>query len=327
MAEGDGAGLSVVRTADGSVTFRSERFGEHFHSLQGAWREAIAKFVLPTGLVGLAGDRGRCGEPIVLLDVCYGLGYNTAAALGAIWMADPACRVRWFGLELDGAVPRAAIAPLREYLAAQVAAGELSAAVADRVGAVVESVAVAGVATDPAGAMGGGFVPITGSLLLGDARQTVAQVAEAMAADGVGADAIFFDPFSPPRCPQLWTVEFIGAIAACLAPTGRLATYSCAPAVRAALQLAGLTVGPSEPFGRRWPGTIAAIAPEPPFDPLDPREQEHLQTRAAVPYRDPTLADSADMILERRDREQAASPLEPTSRWKRRWFGDCRAKF
>jgi tRNA U34 5-methylaminomethyl-2-thiouridine-forming methyltransferase MnmC len=322
-ADGDGAGLSVVRTADGSVTFRSERFGEHFHSLQGAWREAIAKFVVPTNLVGLARDRGE----IALLDVCYGLGYNTAAALGAIWMVNPACRVRWFGLELDGAVPRAAIAPLRDCLAAQVAAGELSAAVADRVGAVVESVAmgggfapIAGVAADPA-------VAIAGSLLLGDARRTVATVAEAVATDGFAADAIFFDPFSPPRCPQLWTVEFIGAIAGCLAPAGRLATYSCAPAVRAAMQLAGLTVGPSEPFGRRWPGTIAAIAPEPPLDPLDPREQEHLRTRAAVPYRDPTLADSAAMILERRDRDQAASPLEPTSRWKRRWFGDCRAKF
>ncbi|GAB4342142.1 MAG: MnmC family methyltransferase [Cyanophyceae cyanobacterium] len=315
-ANGDGAGLARVRTADGSVTFRSERFGEHFHSLQGAWREAIAKFVLPTGLVGLARDRGE----IALLDVCYGLGYNTAAALGAIWQVNPTCRVRWFGLELEGAVPRAAIAPLRDCLAAQVAAGELSAAVADRVGAVVESVAMAGVATDPAGA-------IAGSLLLGDARQTVSRVAEAVAADGFAADAIFFDPFSPPRCPQLWTVEFIGAIAACLAPTGRLATYSCAPAVRAALQLAGLTVGPSPPFGRRWPGTIAAIAPEPPLDPLDPREQEHLRTRAAVPYRDPTLADAAEIILARRDREQAESPLEPTSRWKRRWFGDCRAKF
>ena len=49
-------------------------------------------------------------------------------------------------------------------------------------------------------------------------------------------------------------------------------------------------------------------------------EQEHLQTRAAVPYRDPKLIDSPEAIIKRRELEQQASDLEPTSRWRKRWF-------
>jgi tRNA U34 5-methylaminomethyl-2-thiouridine-forming methyltransferase MnmC len=53
--------------------------------------------------------------------------------------------------------------------------------------------------------------------------------------------------------------------------------------------------------------------------PLSVRSQEHLQTRAAVPYRDPQLCDPAEVILDRRRIEQQESSLEQTSRWHKRW--------
>ncbi len=52
---------------------------------------------------------------------------------------------------------------------------------------------------------------------------------------------------------------------------------------------------------------------------LSQAEKEHLLTRAAIPYRDPQLKDSAEAILKRRQLEQQASSLEPTSRWRKRW--------
>ena len=58
------------------------------------------------------------------------------------------------------------------------------------------------------------------------------------------------------------------------------------------------------------------------LEPLSRRSQEHLQTRAAVPYRDPQLSDPAPVILHRRRLEQAASSLEPTSQWKKRWLNN-----
>ncbi|MGF1493071.1 MAG: tRNA (5-methylaminomethyl-2-thiouridine)(34)-methyltransferase MnmD [Microcoleaceae cyanobacterium] len=282
--------LKLHPTDDGSFTFFSANFNEYFHSYAGAKQEAIVKFVEPLQLVEKAMQ-----PELGLLDVCYGLGYNTAAALEAIWAVNPRCQIHWYGLELETIVPETAIAHnlLNSYsepipqLLTQVAAG--NALKAER---------------------------FQGQLLLGDARKMIQLVMQS----GFRADAIFLDPFSPPTCPQLWTVEFIDLLAQLLKPAGRIATYSCAAAVRTALMTADLKIGASSPFGRRTPGTIASLLDEA-LPPLSQSEQEHLQTRAAVPYRDPQLRDSAVEIHQRRRQEQQGrTDLEPTSQWKKRWI-------
>jgi tRNA U34 5-methylaminomethyl-2-thiouridine-forming methyltransferase MnmC len=277
--------LQPQPTGDGSYTFVSTTFGEAFHSHYGARQEAEHKFVIPTALATAAQRPQLC-----LLDICYGLGYNSAAALHAIWAVNPQCHVTLYGLELNAAVPQAAIAhgllnqwpdPIPTALAHL---AQQQAVERDRLQA---------------------------KLCLGDARQQIQTLA-------IQADAIFLDPFSPPRCPQLWTVEFLALVARRLAPTGSLATYSCSAAVRRALSLAGLALGSTPAVGRRSPGTIARWQPQD-LPPLSPQEQEHLHTRASIPYRDPNLTDTTAAILARRAQEQAASSLEPTSRWKARW--------
>ena len=290
MTEADTlTGLTPQPTADGSFTFVSADFGEAFHSSHGARQEAEQKFVMPTRLADLAAARSH----LKLLDVCYGLGYNTAAALATIWAVNPDCQVSWQGLELNAAVPKAAIAhgllnqwpsPIPDLLCQL---SDVQQAVGDR---------------------------FQGQLYLGDARQQLPFILQS----GFQADAIFLDPFSPPHCPQLWTVEFLGLVARCLTPTGRLATYSCAAAVRTALLMAGLKIGATPAFGRRSPGTVASYQSED-LPPLSQQEQEHLQTRACIPYRDAHLDATAEDILQRRQAAQAQSDLEPTSRWKARW--------
>lgn len=274
-------------TADGSVTFFSSEFGEAFHSQGGAAQEAAGKFIGPCGLRSLPQRQNQ----IRIFDVCYGLGYNSAAALAAIWGVNPDCRVELIAFDIDDQPARAATAHLDPWPATLHPL-------------LIRLSQDHQVETST----------LTARLHLGDARQTLPAVIRA----GKQADAIFLDPFSPPKCPQLWTVEFLGFVAQGLAPTGTLATYSCAAAVRAALQLARLDVGPSPGVGRKAPGTIARW-PGQPLPTLSRQEEEHLATRAAVPYRDPSLQDPAPMILARRQEEQATSPLEPSSHWKRRW--------
>ncbi|GAP98787.1 tRNA (5-methylaminomethyl-2-thiouridine)(34)-methyltransferase MnmD [Leptolyngbya sp. NIES-2104] len=276
-------------TRDGSYTFFSEEFGEAFHSYQGAKTEAFQKF---SDAIDLQ-QRAKQSE-IKLLDVCYGLGYNTAAAIEVIRKINPTCNIEIYGLELDPTVPIGA-APLLQHWSTDVQT-------------VLESLAKQHSYQDN---------HLKAQLLIGDARQTIQQL------NHFQADAIFFDPFSPRRCPQLWTVEFFKLVAQCLAPDGKLATYSRSASVRTALIEAGLQIG-TIPLGELhlphdWAqGTIAAWSAET-LQPLSQMEQEHLNTRAAIPYRDRTLHDAAEEILERHEQEQRSSTVESTSSWRRRW--------
>ncbi|MHC5768259.1 MAG: tRNA (5-methylaminomethyl-2-thiouridine)(34)-methyltransferase MnmD [Nostoc sp.] len=283
-------------TADGSFTFVSQEFGESFHSHSGAQQESFCKFVEPTQLATAA------QKPILrLLDVCYGLGYNTAAALQTIWAVNPSCCVEVIGLELNPAVPRAAIA---HQLFDNWNCNYIE---------ILKKLAFEHQVQTPC---------LKAKLLIGDARTTIALVGQS----SFWADAIFLDPFSPPQCPQLWTVEFIKQLSLCLHPDGLLATYSCAPAVRTALLAAGLVIGSTPPVGRRSPGTVATHSKnaeskdDSPLTTLSEVEKEHLLTRATIPYRDPQLSDPTEVIVRRRQQEQQTSCLEPTSHWRKRWL-------
>lgn len=280
-------------TNDGSFTFFSEEFGEAFHSRYGAKAEAFEKFAKATCLAEKAKQSSLC-----LLDVCYGLGYNTAAALEVIWTVNPNCFVEVVGLELDATVPLAAIAPsfLEQWL--------------PKVQTVLTAIAQTHHAQTP---------QVNAQLLIGDARQTIQTVYES----NFQADAIFFDPFSPRRCPQLWTVDFFKYVTRCLAPRGTLATYSRSASVRSAMLEAGLQIG-TIPLGETYlphewsQGTVGSFTDQT-LQPLTQMEQEHLKTRAAIPYRDPSLSSSATEICDRHKAEQSASQLESTSSWRRRW--------
>jgi tRNA U34 5-methylaminomethyl-2-thiouridine-forming methyltransferase MnmC len=278
-------------TQDGSFTFFSEKFGEAFHSYQGAKTEAFQKFSSAIALHKKAEQ-----STIKLLDVCYGLGYNTAAAIEVIHKINPNCSIEIYGLELDATVPIGAVVP------------QLLQHWSSKVQVILKLLAHEHECTQR---------NVKAKLLIGDARQTIQQLAEFQ------ADAIFFDPFSPRKCPQLWTIEFFQEVARCLAPTGKLATYSRSASVRTALIAAGLKIG-TIPLGEfhlphDWSqGTIAAWTDKS-LHPLSQMEQEHLHTRAAISYRDRTLQDSAEEILARHELEQRSSQAESTSSWRRRW--------
>jgi tRNA U34 5-methylaminomethyl-2-thiouridine-forming methyltransferase MnmC len=292
-------------TADGSLTFFSEEFNELFHSHFGARQESFQKFVVPTQL------ENQAVKPVLrLLDICYGLGCNTAAALETIWAINPNCNVEIIGLELNSTVPKAAISH-NIYRSWGCKYTSILAELANN-----------------------NYVEkhnLKATLLIGDARRTIQQIHKS----GFQADAIFLDPFSPPQCPQLWSAEFIKCVSTCLHLDGLLATYSCAASVRAAILAAGLTVASTPPVGRKTSGTVAGYSKlggveevegvnfsssSLPWSRLSRLELEHLQTRAAIPYRDPHLCDCKELIVERRKKEQEISSLEPTSHWRKRWL-------
>jgi tRNA U34 5-methylaminomethyl-2-thiouridine-forming methyltransferase MnmC len=282
--------LKLKATDDGSYTFFSPDFGESYHSQSGAKEEAEKKFVEPSYLL----EKAKFSTELSILDICYGLGYNSAAALSGIWSINPDCKINLIALESDNNVPRQAI---KYHLLNQ------------------WEKPISSILTDLAFNYQVKTDKFNGQLFISDARITIQQIQNT-----IKVDAIFLDPFSPPKCPQLWTVDFLKCAAHCLKSDGYLITYSSAASVRVALQLAGLNIGSTASVGRKSPGTIAS------FNncfllPLSLEEKEHLNTRAAIPYRDSTLNSSKEIILEKRQQEQANSSLESSSQWRKRWHG------
>jgi tRNA U34 5-methylaminomethyl-2-thiouridine-forming methyltransferase MnmC len=274
--------LSLFPTEDGSITFWSETFQETFHSSHGAKHEAEAKFVIPAKIA----EKAKTQTQLNILDVCYGLGYNSAAAIAGVFESpDRIANLQIIALENNLEVPQQAIASgLVDIWQPAIAQILKTAAAAQTV--TTENLSL--------------------QLLIGDARQTISQVPTKW------ADAIFLDPFSPPHCPQLWTVEFIQLLANCLKPDGYLVTYSSSAAVRAAMLSAGLQIGAIAPIGRKSPSTIAAFSPIA-LPPISETEAAFLKTRAAIPYRDRTLAGTATEIIAARKAEQNNSQLPPSS--------------
>jgi tRNA U34 5-methylaminomethyl-2-thiouridine-forming methyltransferase MnmC len=286
--------LEPRRTADGSFSLFSSEFGEAFHSGLGALAEARSKFVAPAAL-----DRWRAGATLRVLDVCVGTGCNTAALLEA-------CQTRglelsWWGLELD---PE----PLRLALADQGFCRQWQAGSTDQ------------------------LAELCGSerMLWGDARSRLSELLESQRGQ---LDLVLMDAFSPSRCPQLWTLEFLGALAALLQPQGRLLTYCSAAAIRNALRQAGLQLASiAAPSGllkqtSDWSGGTAAspgrLDGDPQLRPLSAMEEEHLLTNAAEPYRDPSGdAERAEILRQRQQaqaRAMAIGTVEGTGAWRRRW--------
>jgi hypothetical protein len=287
--------LTPLRSGDGSFSLHSARFGEAFHASDGALREAVASFVAPAELHRFAG-----GSVLRVVEVAVGTGTNTAALITAA--GSGGLELEWWGMESD---PE----PLRIALADPAFRRQWSAAVVQRLEAW---------AAGP-------------RLLWGDARARLGQLEEPLRGS---CDLVLLDAFSPRRCPELWTVDFLGRLARLLAPEGRLVTYCAAAAVRAALREAGLHLAnvvptgpqtPGEPgrAGRRWSrGTVAGPAPLPPsprLRPLSAMEREHLASRAAVPYRDPGQIATAGEILAAREGEVRTSPAASGGSWRRRW--------
>ncbi|AFZ47620.1 protein of unknown function DUF752 [Cyanobacterium stanieri PCC 7202] len=287
--------LETRLTEDGSKTFYSPTFKETFHSKYGAKQESEITYIKGCNINAKLAEK----KHLKIIDLCYGLGYNTASLLETYTKNTHNCSLEIVALELDISVPQQAInnnllslwsEDIKEYLRILSSRQKI-----DQNNLTIE-------------------------LLIGDAREKIKLLLERQ----FKADAIFFDPFSPPKCPQLWTVDFFELVVQCLADDGILATYSCSAAVRNAMQLVGFKIGRNFTVGKRTPGTLATkgnIC----LQPLSLMELEHLQTRAAIPYRDPTLTDTAEVIIERREKEQSSSWLESTSQWKKRWLQSMRS--
>ena len=214
--------LSKILTADNTETFLNETVGESYHSQTGAVEEALKKYTLPCNIKALA----KTGT-IKILDVCFGLGYNSALAISVALEENPQCTIEVIGLEYDPQILSKIqeVAPPISYYPEYKKLGPGNLQLRNK--------------------------KVSVTVILGDARETVRSLPDHH------FDAIFFDPFSPKTAPEMWQVPFFKDMHRVMKTSAILATYSCARMVRDNMSAAGLFYDDGPIVGRRGPGTVA----------------------------------------------------------------------
>ena len=247
--------LKTVETEDGSTTFWNEDYKEHYHTPAGARLEAEEKYIVP----GKLSDRLEHGN-VRLLDVCFGLGYNSLAALN---LATGKSKLEITALEMDRRVVGAAAQSLqpspsdtfnwRKTLTELYLYGKSS--IGNQQSAIIR---------------------------WGDARYTATKL------PNQHFDLVFLDAFSTQRNSELWTVDFFKKLRRLMKPDALLLTYCAAIPVRSGLIEAGFYVGETKPVGRQRGGTLAAMRPQDIEIPLPDHELKMIkETTRRLPYRDP----------------------------------------
>ena len=291
--------LKKLTTKDGSLSLYSLNYEEGFHDKDGALKESINKYLLPSQLNQLSNT-----SKIVILDVCMGMGYNSGCILEELLKRSQ--KTEWHGLEID---PR----PLQIGLNEKTFQKLWSPKILNFFYCINKS-----------GKWNEGFNE--GTIHWGDARQKINEISASLK-----FDVILLDPFSPQKCPELWSEQFISLLSEKLSFNGRLITYSSASSVRASLKKAGLklySIRPATEDQNKWSmGTVAMkrtldetfISKNCQFKNLSAKELEHLRTRSSIPYRDPTGKGVSKEIILTREIEQSKSQLIHTSTWRKRW--------
>ncbi|KGF95565.1 SAM-dependent methyltransferase [Prochlorococcus marinus str. MIT 9201] len=289
--------LIEVLTKDGSYSLRSVFFQENFHSLLGALGETKSKFTATSNL-----QRFK-GKSLNVLDICFGLGYNSASLCDEL--IKQKSYLNLYALEIDKK-------PL-EYSHKNESFLKLWD---PKVKKIFASLYRKDYFEDQ-------FFKC--NIFWGDAREKINIIPSS-----IKFDLIYLDGFSPQKCPQVWTIEFLSKVREYLSPQGYLITYSSSAAVRKTLRNLGLEIFTIKPIFKNrisWSqGTVAIskfdknkFKPNFNFENLSLMEEEHLLTKASIPYRDQDLNSSKGDIIRRRLDEQLFSNLLSTNKWREKW--------
>ena len=196
----DDALHSLTLSEDGSYTAYSKEYDEHYHSTKdGALKESLKKHVIPAFSVMNKAE-------VNILDICYGLGFNTLATLLYRDENFPEKKLKIYSPELDSALVKSL--EFFEY-----------PALFSKYREIILALSSHGVYEDERTYI---------ELFLGDAREYVKGFENQF-------DIVYQDAFSPSVNPMLWTQEYFKDIATAMKRESVLTTYSISLKTRLAL--------------------------------------------------------------------------------------------
>jgi tRNA U34 5-methylaminomethyl-2-thiouridine-forming methyltransferase MnmC len=191
----------VVLCEDGSNTLFSKEFDEPYHSTKdGALHESLEKHVKPSFAIN------KEKQQLTILDICFGLGYNTFATLYYIKKQKLSIKVHIISPEFDEGLIRS----LKDFD---------YPSEFNEIKQIIDAVSMDLFYEDEQFKI---------EILLGDARESIPKIKEKI-------DIVYQDAFSPAHNPLLWTREYFKDIRAICREDALLTTYSTAAAIRLGL--------------------------------------------------------------------------------------------
>ena len=191
----------IILCEDGTNTLYSKEFDEPYHSTKdGALHESLEKHVKPA--LALTKNKTK----LTILDICFGLGYNTFATLYYIKKHKLSTKVHILSPEFDEGLVR--LLDTFDYPSEFENIKHIIKAISQDLYYEDEQFKV--------------------EILLGDARKSIPYIKEKI-------DIVYQDAFSPAHNPLLWTTEYFRDVRAICKEDAILTTYSTAAAIRLGL--------------------------------------------------------------------------------------------
>ncbi len=222
-----------IITKDGTKTLYSKEFDECYHSTNdGALNESLNKHIIPASNLSLHKNS------LTILDICYGLGFNTLTTIYYYQKHRPNTKLHIISPELDEGLVKS----LKEFEYPKEFEGLKE---------IIQSVSSDLFYEDSS---------IRIEVLIGDAREMVKSIDKEI-------DIIYQDAFSPKKNPALWTREWFLDLKSISSKDLILTTYSSATPVRLAMYESGFNIY-TPPKADVRSGTIASLI-ELDLEPID----------------------------------------------------------
>ena len=222
----------LIKTADGSYTVFHPNYRETYHSVKaGAIKETLHKFFYPSFLPYKAKRQNK----LFLLEIGFGLGYNLAITIAELLKINPSIKLTYIGLEKE--IKKS----LLEHLSLPPPYREIYQLLKEKI-----------LKENKTSFLIEGNLEI--NILLGKAEETIKEVSSNW------ADAIYHDPFSPKKNPELWELSFLAEEKRVIKKEGWWVSYSCARKVRENLKKLGFYIFDVKPLNRRGPSTAATLS-------------------------------------------------------------------
>jgi tRNA U34 5-methylaminomethyl-2-thiouridine-forming methyltransferase MnmC len=247
MQNKHGKSRELLPTKDGSLTFFSERYGEHGHSMDGAWQETLTHYIEGCQVEKRLRERSK----LTIFEVGLGIGIGLKATLEA-HKAAPECQLHYLSCEIE-----------RDLLEHVISEFDLKTTVQKLGQGELWSAKLPQCQLD---------------VLFGDVRETLPAYRKQFP---LKVDCIYQDAFSPKRNPRLWSVQWFELLKSISKQDTLMSTYSASISIRKAMVEAGWKLQAGQAFGHKKSATRALLCGA-----TDPEIQDKLERSSAQALRD-----------------------------------------